>query len=255
MTNQRPEVTRVDVLGVHVSPVTMQQAVDTIATWIERREPQYVCVTGAHGVIESSDDPDLQRIHNESGMTVPDGMPLVWSCRRAGYPDTERVYGPDLVEALAAAGAERGWRAFHFGGAPGVAEDFGATLEQRYPGFVAAGHHTPPFRDLTDQECSEIAEMIDRSGADLVFVGLSTPKQERFMARIRDQLDTPVLLGVGAAFDFHTGRTSQAPRWIQRSGFEWLYRAATEPKRLAGRYANVVPRFLLGIVRSRPRAL
>lgn len=243
---------RVDVLGVHVSAINLEIAVDTIAGWIRDRRRTYVCVTGAHGVIESQRDPILMAIHNESGLTTPDGMPLVWASRSAGVSGVDRVYGPDLTLALAERGAAEGWKAFAYGGAEGVAEAFGQTLETRHPGFEFVGSYCPPFRPLTEPERREVIDTINASGADLVFVGLSTPKQERWMGEMREHLDPPVLLGVGAAFDFHTGRTRQAPRWIQRCGLEWAFRAATEPKRLGRRYATIVPKLLIGVARRRP---
>ncbi len=246
---------RVDVLGVHVSAIDIPRAVASIEEWIVSGARHYVCVTGAHGVIESQDDPRLLEIHNASGLTTPDGMPLVWAARRAGFDDTERVYGPDLVLALAEHGAERGWSVFYYGGAPGVAADFAQVLESRYPGLRAAGYYTPPFRPLNGDERREVIAQINDSGADIVLVGLSTPKQERWMAEMRPDLEAAALLGVGAAFDFHTGRARQAPPLLQRFGLEWLFRLVTEPRRLAKRYLVVVPRFLLGVARQRPTSV
>ena len=246
------EDTRVDVLGVHVSAVNMEMAVERIASWVDERTRTYVCVTGAHGVIESQDDDDLLKIHNNAGMVTPDGMPLVWSSRRAGAHWVDRVYGPDLVLELGELGAARGWSFFYFGGDEGVAAEFGAELERRFPGVKTAGSYCPPFRPLTDAERRDIAELINASGADLVLVGLSTPKQERWMSAMRPQLEAPVLVGVGAAFDFHTGRVRQAPGWVQRSGLEWAYRLCMEPRRLWRRYSVVVPTFAAAVLKRPP---
>ncbi len=242
---------RFDVLGVRVSALTIETAVDAIAGFVARREPTYVCVTGAHGVIESQDDPELMAIHNKSGLTTPDGMPLVLAGRWAGAT-ISRVYGPDLVEALAPRVAREGWRVFLYGGAEGVADDFGDALRAMAPGLVVAGTYCPPFRPLTSHERSEVADVINQSRADIVLVGLSTPKQERWMAEMRPDLEPAVLIGVGAAFDFHTGRVRQAPNWMQRMSLEWLFRLLVEPRRLWRRYVKVVPRFLVGIVRRPP---
>lgn len=245
----------VDVLGVHVSAVNPPQVLDTIESWLAGRRRTYVCVTGVHGVMESQDDPALLEVHNRSGLTVPDGMPLVWSCRRAGHPDTARVYGPDLTLALLERAAARGWSSYFYGGADGVAQDLARTMSERFPGLVVAGTWTPPFRPLTAAEDAEIVARINASGADLVWVGLSTPKQERWMSDHRARLDAPVLIGVGAAFDFHTGRVRQAPVWMRSRGLEWLFRLLVEPRRLWRRYLRNNPRFVVGVLRRPPRSM
>lgn len=231
----------------------MDLAVKRIESWVASQEPHYVCVTGAHGVIESLSAPTLRDIHNRSGLTTPDGMPLVWAGRSAGVDGMARVYGPDLTLELCRRGADLGWSIYALGGAPGVASDFAATLAHRFPGLRAAGSCSPPFRPLTDGELLQAAADINDSGADLVFIGLSTPKQEQLMARLEPLLHRAVLLGVGAAFDFHTGRVRQAPGWMQRTGLEWLFRVAIEPRRLWRRYAVIVPRFIVGVLRDRPQ--
>lgn len=243
----------VDVLGVCVCAIDLPKAVDRIAGWIDRSEKQYVCVTGVHGVMECQGDPELMRIHNESGLTTCDGMPLVWASKSAGVADAGRVYGPDLMLDVCEASIEHGWTHYFYGGAEGVPEQLAESLGAKFPGLKVVGTYSPPFRELTDEESSEIVERINYSGADLVWVGLSTPKQERWMAAHRDQLEAAALLGVGAAFDFHTGRVRQAPAWIQQSGFEWAFRMAMEPQRLAKRYLSNNPRFVLGVMRQRPR--
>ena len=243
---------RVDVAGVGVSPVNPSIAVATIEEWIRSDHRSYVCVTGAHGIVESLDDPHLRQIHNESGLTVPDGMPLVWSCRKAGFSDTSRVYGPDLVLDLGRRGAQQAWSFFLYGGKEGVADEFARFLGSSFPGLVIAGTYCPPFRALTSSEEAEVIDRINSSGADVVLVGLSTPKQERWMAEFRSRLEPAALIGVGAAFDFHTGNARQAPEVLQRVGLEWLFRAVTEPRRLAGRYVRVVPRFAWHVLRRPP---
>ncbi|HLT96799.1 MAG TPA: WecB/TagA/CpsF family glycosyltransferase [Acidimicrobiia bacterium] len=245
-------LTRVDVLGVEVSAIDLPEAVVRIGSWIRSGDRQYVCVTGVHGVIEAQRDPSLKEIHNRAGMVTPDGMPLVWCGRWAGVTDIDRVYGPDLMVAVMAASTDQGWRHYFYGAGPGIAEQLAERLSLRFPGLKVAGTHTPPFRELTDGECSAIADEINSSGADIVWVGLSTPKQERWMARMRPLLTVPVLIGVGAAFDMHAGNLRQAPRWMQRSGLEWLYRLSREPRRLWRRYAVIIPSFLFSIARRRP---
>ncbi len=236
--------TRVDVLGVRVSAINLPQAVDAVRHWISVGDRHYVCVTGVHGVMESQKDSELREIHNRSGMTTPDGMPLVWCGRLAGVPTMSRVYGPDLMLEVCKASVEPGWRHFFYGAGPGIAETLAVRLEARFPGLVVAGTHSPPYRDLAEDEARATAEMINQSGADIVWVGLSTPKQERWMSRFRPLLGAPVVIGVGAAFDIHAGNLRQAPRWMQRSGLEWLFRLAVEPRRLWRRYFRIVPSFL-----------
>jgi N-acetylglucosaminyldiphosphoundecaprenol N-acetyl-beta-D-mannosaminyltransferase len=243
---------RVDVLGVPVSATTMDQALDRVEGWIERREPHYVTFTGVHGVMECQTDPELARIHREAGMVAPDGMPMVWSSRLAGVKETTRVYGPDFMLAMAERAARKGYTSFFYGGNEGVADKLAATLAERFPGFTTVGTCCPPFRPLTDDELDEVAATIRAARPDMVWVGLSTPKQERWMARVVDRLDVPALLGVGAAFDIHSDNLSQAPRWMQRNGLEWLYRLAVEPRRLWRRYLVNNPRFVAKVVRRRP---
>ena len=188
---------RVDVLGVHVSAVDPEDVLDRITGWVEQRRREYVCVTGVHGVMESQRDASLREVHNRSGLTVPDGVPLVWCARRAGFPATQRVYGPDLMLAVLARAAERGWTSYLYGGADGVPEQLAARLAERFPGLQVVGTHSPPFRPLTAEESAEVDARIDASGADLVWVGLSTPKQERWMAEHRPHLHGPGAAGRG----------------------------------------------------------
>jgi N-acetylglucosaminyldiphosphoundecaprenol N-acetyl-beta-D-mannosaminyltransferase len=244
---------RVDVLGVHVSAVSLGDAVAEIGRWVADRQRHYVCVTGVHGVMESQRDEALRRIHNQSGLTTPDGMPLVWCAKAAGFDGMTRVYGPDLVLAVCEAGVARGWRHFFYGGGPGVAEQLAERLAERFPGLAVAGTWCPPFRELTAEEVDEVVARVDASGADIVWVGLSTPKQERWMAAFRPRLAAPVLVGVGAAFDFHAGTVRQAPAFLQRAGLEWAFRLAMEPRRLWRRYLRNNPAFVAAIVRRRPR--
>lgn len=243
---------RVDVLGVEVSAVTMAGAVEEVTRWIEQGERRYVCVTGVHGVMESQDDVELRQIHNDSGLTTPDGMPMVWAGRFAGV-EIERVYGPDLMLELCRRGAERGWRSYFYGGGPGVAEQLRDVLQARYPGLEVVGITCPPFRALTDDEAEAIVADINAARPDLVWVGLSTPKQERWMKAFRPRLDAAAVLGVGAAFDLNAGLVRQAPPVVQRLGLEWLFRMVMEPKRLWRRYARNNPRFVVRILRRPPR--
>jgi N-acetylglucosaminyldiphosphoundecaprenol N-acetyl-beta-D-mannosaminyltransferase len=204
--------------------------------------------------MEARRDPELRRIHNASGLTTPDGMPMVWAGHRAGAAHMRRVYGPDLMLAVCEVAAERGWSSFFYGGGPGVPELLAERLSVRFPGLRIVGTCSPPFRPLTPDEDQMVVAQINHSAPDLVWVGLSTPKQERWMAAHAGRLDARALLGVGAAFDIHAGRLPQAPPWMQRSGLEWLYRLGREPKRLWRRYLHNNPRFVVEILR-RPPAL
>lgn len=232
------------VLGVDISAITMSDALDQIEAWIAGRSRNYVCVTSVHGVIESQDDLRLREIYNRAGLATPDGMPLVWMSRVLGHKRTERVYGPDLMRALSAFSAARGYRQFYYGGGEGVAEQLSRTLTRDYPGLQVVGHHCPPFREPTAQEDRQIVAQINAARPDIVWVGLSTPKQEHWMAAHLGKIEAPVMIGVGAAFDFVPGLKRQAPVWMQRHGLEWLFRLATEPRRLSRRYLSIVPRFL-----------
>jgi len=227
---------RLNLFGVCVTPQTLSEAVARINGWIERGGRTYVCVTGVHGIIESRRDVRIREIHNAAGMVTTDGMPLVWLSRRRGFPEAERVYGPDLLLACCAAFLPKRRRHFFFGGAPGVAERLASRLSERFPGLEVAGCFSPPFTPPTPAEDEAIVRRLNGAGADIVWVGLSTPKQEQWMAEHRNRLQSPVLIGVGAAFDFHAGLKPQAPRWIQRGGLEWLFRLLCEPRRLGKRY-------------------
>lgn len=243
---------RVDVLGVHVDALDLSQAVDEITRWIEEGAQNYVCVTGVHGVMECQRDSQLRAIHNDSGLTAPDGMPMVWAGRFAGLSGG-RVYGPDLMLAVLGRAAERGWTSYLYGGGPGVAEQLRERLQDLVPGARVVGCWTPPYRPLTPEEDDAVVADINRCAPDLVWVGLSTPKQERWVAAHVGRVHAPVLIGVGAAFDLHAGQLRQAPPWMQRSGLEWAFRLAIEPRRLWRRYLSNNPRFVLRVLRQPPR--
>lgn len=241
---------RVDILGVGVSAVNLEMALDTIHRWIATGKQGYVCVTGVHGVMESHRDSTVRDIHNRAGLVVPDGMPLVWINWLRGQRHVDRVYGPDLMLACCESSVARGYRHFFYGGGDGVAELLVKRLTGRYPGLTVAGTYTPPFRTLTPAEDQEIVDTINAARPDIVWVGLSTPKQERWMADHSGRVNAPVMLGVGAAFDFHAGLKPQAPRWMQRSGLEWAFRLGTEPRRLWRRYLVNNPAFVYQFARQ-----
>lgn len=202
---------RVNILGVGVGAINMAMTLETIEGWIARRESHYVCVTGVHGVMESHRDEAVRRIHNAAGLVTPDGMPLVWLSRLKGFRHVERVYGPDLMLVLCERSLERSYSHFFYGGGEGVPEQLAAKLRQRFPGLRVAGGYSPPFRPLTSQEDAQVVQMINEASPDVVWVGLSTPKQEHWMVAHVGRLTAPVIIGVGAAFDFRSGRKRQAP--------------------------------------------
>jgi N-acetylglucosaminyldiphosphoundecaprenol N-acetyl-beta-D-mannosaminyltransferase len=250
---QQPVAPQVDVLGVCVSVVSPADAVTAIDGWVRRGERRYVCVANVHSVMEAYRHPALREVLNGAALTTPDGMPLVWLLRHAGYRNASRVYGPDLLLAVCARSAVTKQRHFFLGGAEGVADAMVDHLRNRFPGLHVAGTMSPPFRSLTPEEDDQLVESINRVGADVVWVGLGAPKQERWMAEHRSRLDAPVLVGVGAAFDFHAGTVPQAPARLQRMGLEWGYRLLQEPRRLAHRYLLYNPWFVVLVVQQQWR--
>ena len=233
-----------NVLGVRISAVNLQSATARIIAAVDQWRAGYVCVRDAHGVMRCQDDADLRAIHNQAFMVTPDGMPLVWLARHDGYTSVGRVYGPDLMLSVFAAGEGRGLRHYLYGATQPTIDALTARLTARFPRAQIAGAFAPPFRPLTVDEEIAVARRINEAEADIVWVGLSTPRQEQWMGGMRARLHAPLLIGVGAAFDFHAGIKRQAPRFIQRSGFEWAFRLLMEPRRLARRYAMVIPRFM-----------
>jgi len=232
-----------DVIGINVSAITMDDAITTIKRWIHDGRREYVCITGVHGVMESRRDPLLRKIHNQAGMVTPDGVPLVYFLHLAGRKRTQRVYGPDLMREMTAVSARHGYRQFYYGGNVGVGEKLRETLVKSTPGLQVAGTFCPPFREMTPEEDRAAVDMINAARPHIVWVGLSTPKQERWMAAHLGRIEAPVMIGVGAAFDFLAGTKRQAPKWMQRHALEWLFRLCSEPRRLWRRYAYIVPGF------------
>ena len=237
-----------EVLGVHVDALELPEACRTVSEWIEHRDGcRYIALTGMHGIMEAQHDPAFKCILDAADLVVPDGMPLVWLSRLRGRPLKRRVYGPELMLEVCRQTASRGCRHFLVGGAPGVADRLATILKCRFPGLVIAGTCSPPFESWTEAQEEEFVGTINRAAPDVVWVGLGTPKQERWMHRHRGRLQAAVLLGVGAAFDIHSGRRRQAPRWMRETGGEWLFRLVQEPRRLWRRYLVYGPQFLLSV--------
>jgi N-acetylglucosaminyldiphosphoundecaprenol N-acetyl-beta-D-mannosaminyltransferase len=239
---------RVNVLGVGISASNMPIALAKIEHWISARKRYYVCVANVHSVMDSKRDLELRRIHNAAAMVTPDGMPLVWLLWASGYYKSGRVYGPDIMLSVCERSRQRRYRHFLYGASEVTLARLTANLQGRFPGLCIVGTYSPPFRPLTVDEEEAVIDMINAASPDVVWVGLGAPKQERWMAEHRDRLEAPVLIGVGAAFDFHAGAVRQAPRSLQRIGFEWLFRLAMEPRRLWRRYLRNNPEFILCVV-------
>lgn len=235
---------RANVLGVGISALNLDSAVEAVVHALEHKVRGYVCVTGVHGVSEAQNDPAFRRILNRAFLNTPDGVPTVWMGKWQGFQDMGRVYGPDLMLRICELSPARGFTHFFYGGGPGVARQLQQRLEQRFPGLKIVGSFSPPFRPLNPAEETELTALLAELKPDVFWVGLSTPKQEKFMARYWEQLTATLFFGVGAAFDFHAGRTRQAPVWMQRNGLEWLFRLGCEPRRLWKRYFKNNPLFV-----------
>ena len=238
---------RFNILGTGVSALSLAAARDLVLAARHGRPLGYVCCATAYNVDLARSLPSLRQQYNRSYLTTPDGMPLVWLARWHGHRHVTRVYGPDLMEAVCDAGRATAFRHFFYGGEPGVADQLRDRLSARFPGLKVVGTYTPPFRELTAAELAELRAAVAAAKPDAIWIGLGSPKQEHFMATHAAQLDAGVLVGVGAAFDFLSGRVPQAPRWMQRSGLEWLHRLATEPRRLWKRYLIHNPMFVLRV--------
>src|SRR3954470_12720182 len=246
-----PAVPAVPVLGIPLALTDYERTLDWIDAAAASRHRGYICVAATHTVMACQEDPALRAAVLGADFTVPDGQPLVWALNALGAGLGDRVYGPDLMEHACARAARTGQRFYLYGGRnQGALVELTRTLRLRHPGLKIVGGHAPPFRPLAPDEEAAIVADINRAAPDVVWVGIGVPKQEKWMARLRDRLDAPVLIGVGAAFDFHAGLIPQAPAWMQRAGLEWAFRLAQEPGRLWRRYLRYNPRFVLGFTRQ-----
>jgi len=240
----RQLVEYVNVLGVGVHPVDMRSTALALETWVRERTKGYVCLAGVHGIMEAQRSPTLKSIYAKAALVAPDGMPTVWIGRLQGFSWMQRVFGPDLmVEVL---GSEQFRNCSHFfcGGEAGVADRLRDEMLLRFPSAKIAGTYSPPFRPMTSSEEGEFVAVVRSLQPDIIWVGLSTPKQEQFMARYLPILDTKLMIGVGAAFLFHTGAIQDSPDWVKRAGLQWLHRLLQEPSRLWKRYLLNNPQFI-----------
>lgn len=245
MNAHRMSYTRI--LGVPITLTTMEQAVAQITLWAKIGLENYVCVRDVPSLMLSQDNVDLKEVHEKAGMITPDGMPLVWVCKSRGYKNVTRVSGADLVTSLCESSQATSLRHYFYGGKAGVAQKMASTLLHRYPNLIIAGFSTPPIRDLDTKPFFdfEAVQTIAATSPSVVWVGLSSPKQEYWMRDHVGRIPGAVLIGVGAAFDFHSGTVKRAPIWMQNSGLEWLHRLLSDPIRLWRRYLIFAPLFVI----------
>lgn len=243
-----------EILGIPIAMTDYAEAMEVMDGMVARRDPGYVCAVAVHAVMVANRDAEMRAALRGSTLTVPDGMPLVWAANMLGENLPNRVYGPELMRRYNDRCAERGHRVWLYGGRDqGSLVQLALKLRQRHPGIKIVGGYSPPFRPLTGEEEDAIAKQIDEAKPDVLWVGIGVPKQEKWMARMRERLEVPVMCAVGAAFDFHADRISQAPPWMQERGLEWTYRIAQEPRRLLPRYLYYNPRFMLAFGRQLAR--
>jgi N-acetylglucosaminyldiphosphoundecaprenol N-acetyl-beta-D-mannosaminyltransferase len=246
-----PGIRSEPVLGIPLALTDYDRTLDWMAASVRAGAPGYACVAAVHTVMACREDRELRAAVLGATFVVPDGQPLVWALKALGHPLPGRVYGPELMDQACARAAATGLRFYLYGGRnPGALAELARKLRLRHPGLKIVGGHCPPFRALSEAEEDALAAEINRTRADVVWVGIGVPKQEKWMARMRDRLDAPVLVGVGAAFDFHAGVIPQAPDTLQRLGLEWAFRLAHEPRRLWRRYLRYNPRFVVGFARQ-----
>jgi N-acetylglucosaminyldiphosphoundecaprenol N-acetyl-beta-D-mannosaminyltransferase len=242
-----PPENRANVLGVGVHAIDLPRAAGIIENAIREGRKGYVCTTGVHGVMEAQRDPQFRKTLNRALLVVPDGMPTVWIGRMQGYTAMKRVFGPDLMLEVCRRSARNGIRHFLFGGNPGIANELAEALRRRFPGIKVVGTFTPPFRVLEQSEQLALEKQLETAQPDIVWVGLSTPKQEKFMADNIQRLACKIMIGVGAAFDIHTGHVKDAPNWVKGAGLQWAHRLCQEPRRLWKRYLVNNSTFLVAI--------
>jgi N-acetylglucosaminyldiphosphoundecaprenol N-acetyl-beta-D-mannosaminyltransferase len=233
-----------DVLGVRVSAVNMGRALSLADRWIAALDPGYICASSVHGVMEAQSDSELMGVFNRAFLNIPDGMPMTWIGRLQGHYQMNRVFGPDFMAAMCALSVQRGYRNFLYGGKPGVVQELTDKLLQQFPGLQIVGMYTPPFGTLTLEQETELLNQIEESKPHILWVGISTPKQEHFMAKYFERLKVPLAVGVGAAFDFHSGHLRDSSEWIKRAGLQWLHRLTQDPRRLWRRYFYSIPAFI-----------
>jgi N-acetylglucosaminyldiphosphoundecaprenol N-acetyl-beta-D-mannosaminyltransferase len=252
--SEAAEIPTRDILGTPVAMTDYRGAIEAMDRMVESRERGYVCAVAVHALTVGHDDPQMGEALKAAALVLPDGMPVVWAANLLGAKLDDRVYGPELMLRYNDRCAERGHRVWLYGGRDqGSLVQLALNLRKRHPGINIVGGYSPPFRPMTAEEEDALVEQINEARPDVLWVGIGVPKQEKWMARMRERLDVPVMCAVGAAFDFHAGRISQAPNWMQERGLEWTYRIAQEPRRLLPRYLYYNPRFLASFSRQLAR--
>lgn len=244
---QKPKTCRI--MGVQIAVTDMEQTLALIAENLQTWKGEYICVSNVHTTVTAYEDPDYRQVQNGAVMALPDGGPLSAYSRRCGFPQAQRVTGPDLMKRILEESAEHGWRHYFYGSTEQTLDALHGWIARRYPGAVIAGMYSPPFRPMTPEEDEEIVRKINETSPDFVWVGLGAPKQERWMAAHRGRVHA-LMLGVGAAFDYEAGNIRRAPEWMQKHSLEWLYRMMQDPRRLIGRYLNTNLKFLWWAMRN-----
>jgi N-acetylglucosaminyldiphosphoundecaprenol N-acetyl-beta-D-mannosaminyltransferase len=231
------------ILKTKVYVTSYMLAARQVLAWAKAAENRYICAANVHMLMEAYDSPTYQKVINQADMVTPDGMPLVWMLKLKGHPDQQRVYGPTLMLHVLEAAARENVTVGFYGSSPEVLQSLLVRMQERFPGLQVVCSFSPPFQEMSQEEDAEIVKSINASSVRILFVGLGCPKQENWMSEHRGNVNA-VMLGVGAAFDFHAGLKSQAPAWMQKIGMEWLFRFASEPRRLWRRYLYHNPRFV-----------
>ena len=237
------------VLTSPINVLSWRETLDLISEWAEKRSSRYICICNVHSVVTAMQEPDFCEVVRQADMATPDGMPVAWMLRLLGEKGQQRINGPDLMWKYCELAASRGEPVFFYGSTDDTLAKLRAALLKAFPAFKLAGMYSPPFRALSEQEDQQTVDMINASGAGVVFVGLGCPKQEKWMAEHRGRINA-VMIGVGAAFDYHAGTIKRAPLWMQRNGLEWFYRLCTEPRRLWRRYWSTNSRFIYHAIRQ-----
>lgn len=238
---------RAPVLGTLINALSWDEALLTLSQWALARESRYVCICNVHSIITAHQDSAFRSVVNQADMATPDGMPVAWTLRKLGFIGQQRINGPDLMWKFCGLAAASGQSVYFYGSTEQTLNQLRSRIKSVFPELIIGGQYSPPFRELSDEEDYEVIERINASGAGVVFVSLGCPKQEMWMAAHRGRINA-VMIGVGAAFDYHAGVIKRAPKWMQHSGLEWLYRLATEPRRLWRRYLKTNSLFLLYII-------
>lgn len=239
----------VDILGVNIAETNLEKACQKISDWVDNKEKTYICIAPASTIVDCQENESYKKVVNGAGMTTPDGMPIVWIGKAKGA-DIERTYGPDLLQAMSELSQDKGYKHYFYGGTKKSIELFVARMKEMYPRMNIVGAIAPPFRKINEIESDEILAQINGLKPDILWVGLGSPKQDFWMYNHRDKLDVSVIVGVGAAFDFLAGIKKQAPKWMQRSGLEWLFRLCSEPNRLWRRYLIGNSKFIFYLLRD-----